>query len=377
VSGQGSCTFVGGFATLREQVGAQKVGECLEDEHVSAETGDSEQRTTGGLLVWRKADNFTAFTDGGTTWVNGPNGLQSRPNGERFSWETEPVAVAPSSSSGPMATPTPLANVSPVVLASSPGPLSAGPLSAAGPGALAAADSLPQAPVAAAPPATATATATAVKPTRTPTPTPAVRAKLTEKPDNVDTGSDARFEVETNAKKGTCTLVVGYRNTKDATVSSVEIDDGRCDMKYTIPEDTRTGKAKAKVTVSSSQGTATIDDEFDVNEGEMVLAGDIDIRLEGVDLPDDVDVGDQFKVTVDSNLNNRGKCEMSVAWPKHAATAGEAKTPDGRGRCSWTVTVPTEIPKRGKATLTVVVRKNNKKNSTELRVLTREFDVRK
>ena len=239
VSGQVSCTFVGGFATLREQVGTQKVGECLEDEHFSAENGDTEQRTTGGLLVWRKADNFTVFTDGGTTWMNGPNGLQSRPNGERFSWETEPVAVAPSSSSdSPTATPTPSANMSPVVLASSPGPLSAGPLSAG--------DSLPQSPVAAASPAAASPTATVPAPTRTPTPTPAVRAKLTEKPDNVDTGSDARFEVETDAKKGTCTLVVGYRNTKDATVSSVEIDDGRCEMEYTIPEDTRTGKAKAK-----------------------------------------------------------------------------------------------------------------------------------
>ena len=34
---------------------------------------------------------FTAFTDGATTWVNGPNGLQSRPNGVRFSWERDPI----------------------------------------------------------------------------------------------------------------------------------------------------------------------------------------------------------------------------------------------------------------------------------------------
>jgi hypothetical protein len=39
--------------------------------------------------------------------------------------------------------------------------------------------------------------------------------------------------------------------------------------------------------------------------------------------------------------------------------------------------VPAEIPKKGKATLTVVVRKNNKKNSTEVRTLTKELDVRK
>src|SRR3954470_15653757 len=89
--GQSSCRFVLGFETLRNLVGAQKVGTCLEDEHFNLENGNAEQRTSGGLLVWRKVDNFTAFTDGGTSWVNGPNGLQSRPNGERFSWEKDPA----------------------------------------------------------------------------------------------------------------------------------------------------------------------------------------------------------------------------------------------------------------------------------------------
>jgi hypothetical protein len=91
---QATCRFVLGFAALRDLVGSQKVGACLEDEHFNLENGNSEQRTTGGLLVWRKIDNFTAFTDGSTSWVNGPNGLQSRPNGERFSWERDPAAPA-------------------------------------------------------------------------------------------------------------------------------------------------------------------------------------------------------------------------------------------------------------------------------------------
>src|SRR5687767_13811401 len=92
---QPACRFVLGFNTLRELVGTQKVGACLEDEHFNLENGNAEQRTSGGLLVWRKVDNFTAFTDGGTTWVNGPNGLQSRPNNERFAWEKDPVQSAP------------------------------------------------------------------------------------------------------------------------------------------------------------------------------------------------------------------------------------------------------------------------------------------
>lgn len=105
-SAQGSCRFVLGFATLRDLVGAEKVGACLEDQQTNQENGNAEQRTTGGLMVWRKADNFTAFTDGGTTWINGPNGLQSRPNSERFSWESDPATASPPSA---VATATPVA----------------------------------------------------------------------------------------------------------------------------------------------------------------------------------------------------------------------------------------------------------------------------
>lgn len=80
------CRFVLGFAALRAAVGSAIVGDCLEDEHHGA-NGDALQHTTGGLLVWRKADNYTAFTDGYRTWVMGPFGLQRRLNTERFPWE--------------------------------------------------------------------------------------------------------------------------------------------------------------------------------------------------------------------------------------------------------------------------------------------------
>ena len=46
------------------------------------------QQTANGLLVWRKADNFTAFTDGYRSWIAGPYGVQARLNSERFFWET-------------------------------------------------------------------------------------------------------------------------------------------------------------------------------------------------------------------------------------------------------------------------------------------------
>ena len=123
------CRFVLGFAALRDLVGAQKVGSCLEDEHFNLQNGNAEQRTTGGLLVWRKVDNFTAFTDGSTSWINGPNGLQSRPNNERFSWERDPVspgqAAPPPAPSSSVPPPTPSPSPSPpaptTTAASSPG----------------------------------------------------------------------------------------------------------------------------------------------------------------------------------------------------------------------------------------------------------------
>ncbi len=89
-----------GFKILRDLIGHDVVGECLENERYNA-TGDSVQQTTGGLLVWRKADNWTAFTDGYRTWLNGPNGLEQRLNTERFPWEPD---YAPG---GGVATPTP------------------------------------------------------------------------------------------------------------------------------------------------------------------------------------------------------------------------------------------------------------------------------
>ena len=94
------CQFVLGFATLRDLIGHEIIGECLEIEHYEA-NGDSVQQTTGGLLVWRKADNWTAFTDGYRTWINGPNGLEQRLNIEYLPWEAEnAIAVLPWVSDG-------------------------------------------------------------------------------------------------------------------------------------------------------------------------------------------------------------------------------------------------------------------------------------
>ena len=76
---------------MTRRKGPDKVGDCLENQRFNPENGDALQQTTGGLLVWRKADNWTAFTDGYRTWINGPYGLQARLNTEQFDWEGPPA----------------------------------------------------------------------------------------------------------------------------------------------------------------------------------------------------------------------------------------------------------------------------------------------
>lgn len=85
----GGCQFVLGFASVDGMI-PTVVGRCLEDERHDTASGDAVQRTSGGLLVWRKADNWTAFTDGFRTWVLGPVGLLERLNTQRFSFEANP-----------------------------------------------------------------------------------------------------------------------------------------------------------------------------------------------------------------------------------------------------------------------------------------------
>ncbi|HEX2183943.1 MAG TPA: PQQ-dependent sugar dehydrogenase [Chloroflexota bacterium] len=85
------CRYVLGFLALYQQI-PQAMGPCVEDE-TPAPNGDSLQRTANGLAVYRRADNWTAFTDGWQTWINGPNGVQRRLNSERFTWEADAGAA--------------------------------------------------------------------------------------------------------------------------------------------------------------------------------------------------------------------------------------------------------------------------------------------
>ncbi len=86
------CRFSLGFAQLRDTIseaeGTDIVGACLEDMRYD-NNGNAQQHTSNGLLAWAQDTNWTGFTDGTTTWVSGPNGLEKRPNSEQFNWEEE------------------------------------------------------------------------------------------------------------------------------------------------------------------------------------------------------------------------------------------------------------------------------------------------
>ncbi len=102
VLAQSTPQFRVGFATLAALI-PDEAGQPLANEQFNSQQGQSLQPTTRGLMVWRKADNATAFTDGETTWILGPLGLQQRPNGFLFAWEQPVMAasLAPPGDPGP------------------------------------------------------------------------------------------------------------------------------------------------------------------------------------------------------------------------------------------------------------------------------------
>lgn len=103
VAAQPGCAFKLGFKALHDQI-PDIVGDCVTDEQWNG-LRDWNQHTTNGLMVWRSFENWTAFTNGATTWINGPYGVESRPNeGPFFGWE---VRISPTVPPAPRVSPPP------------------------------------------------------------------------------------------------------------------------------------------------------------------------------------------------------------------------------------------------------------------------------
>ena len=89
---QPACDFVLGFEALHGMA-SDVIGDCQDNEQHDPSDGITRQQTSSGVLLWDKATNWTAFTDGYRTWVNSPTGLQERLSIERFDWEPASIAV--------------------------------------------------------------------------------------------------------------------------------------------------------------------------------------------------------------------------------------------------------------------------------------------
>ncbi|HLG70206.1 MAG TPA: hypothetical protein VK009_07265 [Chloroflexota bacterium] len=87
------CQYIREFKRIHDLI-PDTVGACT-SRRMFAPNGDILQYTANGLIVHRKSDNWTAFTDGRTTFIDGPQGLASRPNGERFGWEHDAAGATP------------------------------------------------------------------------------------------------------------------------------------------------------------------------------------------------------------------------------------------------------------------------------------------
>lgn len=153
-----------------------------------------------------------------------------------------------------------------------------------------------------------------------------------------------------------------------------EIDDGKCEWKFTLPADTKTGKAKAVVTVIADGETVKVEDAFDVKKGDTVYAGSVDLEVDPLDMPDgSVEPGQEIEIGVDTNLKRKGSCSLMMTWPKLGPAAGESQMPDDRGRCSWKMKVPVDVPRNSETSLTITVHKDG----PTYRTLTKEFKVAK
>ena len=81
-----------GTGPMRGSKGRREVRfTAVPNAHHNPQNGDGLQETTawhgkGGLMVWRKADNFTAFTDGYRTWITRHRSTSC--------WSTKPITRA-------------------------------------------------------------------------------------------------------------------------------------------------------------------------------------------------------------------------------------------------------------------------------------------
>jgi hypothetical protein len=82
-AGAPTCKLGESFTSLVRAIGESAVGRCVEDEFVNLLHGDTHQRTSRGLLVWRKEPGVAKFDDGTMSWYGCPQLVVRRPSQEQ------------------------------------------------------------------------------------------------------------------------------------------------------------------------------------------------------------------------------------------------------------------------------------------------------
>lgn len=122
VAQTGGCQLAPVFVMLRDLVGRERIGECT-SAVIRNDAGELSQPTTFGIMVFRPGDLVTQFSDGQTTWLFGPRGLESRSATSRLPWETTAGnTVPPAAGAGSQSVTSSGASVSASAPAPSPTP---------------------------------------------------------------------------------------------------------------------------------------------------------------------------------------------------------------------------------------------------------------
>lgn len=157
---------------------------------------------------------------------------------------------------------------------------------------------------------------------------------------------DATLQVRMLVPGGArCTGVVEFRSAENVKLEEAQEQNGACFWSVIVPDDTKRGDSRIKVTVKADGKEHTIDAYVNV-DGESS-----DIEAAFKDLPNNIQRGDNLDVRV--TLPDAATCQGTVSFDDGTVLNLEAKT-EKKDRCLWSVKVPTYIP-RGTAVVRVTI----------------------
>ncbi|MCC7371255.1 MAG: hypothetical protein IT306_22755 [Chloroflexi bacterium] len=140
-----------------------------------------------------------------------------------------------------------------------------------------------------------------------------------------------------------CTGEGQFRSSDNIKLPEVQEQSGICSWSIVVPEDTKRGDSRVKVTVKADGDELTIDANIAVDE----TSSDVDAAFK--DLPSNIQRGDNLEVRV--SVPDGATCHGDVTFDDGTVVALESKT-EKKSRCLWSIKVPNYTP-RGVAVVRV------------------------